>query len=55
MLKIKSSRREEKEFQREFPFQLGLIVDKPKHGFGSCNDSDTVVRSKLICKKHCVS
>lgn len=33
-----------KEVQREFRSQLGLIVDKPKPGFGSSNDGNTARR-----------
>ena len=33
-----------RELQREFRLQLGLIVDKPKPGFGSSNDGNTARR-----------
>lgn len=33
-----------KNIQKEFRSKLGIIVDKPKHGFGNTNDGNTSCR-----------
>ena len=42
--KKKTVSERKRELQREFRLQLGLIVDKPKPGFGSSNDGNTARR-----------